>query len=124
MPVLRTLTAPAAAPAARPRSPERAWHAATVEDVLRSLETGPDGLSARETEVRLSRVGPNRLQAAPGVPVWRILVDQLRSIVVLLLVAAALISLAIGEVIDAVAIGAVLVINAALGFVTEWRARR
>jgi Ca2+-transporting ATPase len=124
MPILGTLTAPATAPAARPRSPEHAWHAATVEDVLRSLETGPDGLSARETEVRLSRVGPNRLKAAPGVPAWKILVDQLRSIVVLLLVAAALISLAIGEVIDAVAIGTVLVINAALGFVTEWRARR
>jgi Ca2+-transporting ATPase len=53
-----------------------------------------------------------------------ILLAQLRSIVVLLLVAAVIISIFLGDLIEAGAIGAVLVINTALGFVTEWRARR
>ena len=57
-------------------------------------------------------------------PAWKILLRQLRSVVVALLVAALAVSLAFGEHLDAAAIGAVLLLNTLLGFFTEMRARR
>lgn len=64
------------------------------------------------------------LQLAPPTPAWRILAAQFRSVVVLLLAGAALIAWLTSDPIDAWAIGAVLMLNAAIGFVTEIRARR
>ena len=68
--------------------------------------------------------GPDRLLAAPAEPPWRILLRQLRSIVVLLLAAAAGLSLVLGDPLDTAAVGVVLVINTDLGFAMELRARR
>ena len=73
---------------------------------------------------RLQRYGPNRLAAAPPASALGILRDQLTGVVVVLLLAAALVSLALGDRLEAAAIGIVLVINTVIGFTTEWRARR
>lgn len=92
--------------------------------MLQELEATPDGLSPAQAATRLREAGPNELPSAPPRSAWRILLDQLRSVIVLLLVAAAAISLASGDMIDALAIAAVLVINTTIGFTTELRARR
>jgi Ca2+-transporting ATPase len=68
--------------------------------------------------------GPNLLKRRPPVQAVTILVHQFASPVVLLLAVAAAVSLAYREVIEALAIGAVLLINAVIGFVTEIRAVR
>ncbi|HEX6909023.1 MAG TPA: HAD-IC family P-type ATPase [Longimicrobium sp.] len=100
------------------------WHALPVADALQRLDSGVDGLSEREAAERLARWGPNVLRASPPSSAWKILVAQLRGFVVLLLVAAAVIAFATGDPLDAAAIGMVLLINTALGFVMELRARR
>ncbi len=92
--------------------------------MLRQLHSSIEGLSQEAARERLSLQGPNELRAARPMPAWRILVAQLRSVVVLLLIAAAAVSLFSGDLLDALAIGAVLVLNTLLGFVTELRARR
>jgi Ca2+-transporting ATPase len=99
-------------------------HAAAVDELLSRLESRPAGLSDEEAERRLRRYGPNRLAPVRPVSAWKILADQLRSVVVALLVGAALVSVVLGERIEAVAISVVLIINTAIGFVTELRARR
>ena len=99
-------------------------HSEPVDDLLARLESRLSGLSDDEAERRLLRVGPNRLSAAKPVSSLKILGDQLRSVVVALLVGAAVISLLFGERIEALAICAVLAINTAIGFTTELRARR
>jgi len=99
-------------------------HAESVEALLAWLESGRNGLSDAEAESRLLRCGPNRLDVSKPVSAWKILIDQVRSVVVALLIAAALISLLLGEQIEAVAIAVVLAINTGIGFVTELRARR
>ena len=68
--------------------------------------------------------GPNRLPSPSRASALRVLLDQFRSIVVVLLIAAAGISLALGDLLEAAAIGAVLVINTLIGFAMELRARR
>lgn len=111
-------------PDAPARGPGPAWHALAPEDALARLESSRDGLSSDEARRRLERYGPNTLRPPKPISAWRILIAQLRSVVVLLLLAAAAIALFLGDPLDAAAIGAVLVINTALGFFTELRARQ
>jgi magnesium-transporting ATPase (P-type) len=99
-------------------------HAASVADVLAELDSLPSGLSEDEAARRLQQYGPNRFELTKPVSALKILGDQLRSIVVALLIVAAVISLTLGDWIEAVAIAVVLAINTVIGFVTELRARR
>jgi Ca2+-transporting ATPase len=100
------------------------WHVLSAAEVLERLGASPGGLTSAEAAARLARHGPNLLVAARPVSAWTILVAQFRSVVVLLLVAATVIALAIGDLSEAVAIAAVLAINTAIGFGVELRARR
>jgi Ca2+-transporting ATPase len=102
-----------------------AWHALGLPEVL--VQLGADaasGLAPDEARRRLSRVGPNRVADHPETPLWRLLLDQFRSVVVLLLLAAAAIAWVLGERAESLAIMAALGLNAAIGFASEWRARR
>ncbi len=100
------------------------WHALPGSEVLDALESSPEGLSAVNATERLARYGPNRLEATPPASAWSILLSQFRSVVVLLLLAATVLAAAMGEIPEAVAIAAVLVLNAGIGFAVELRARR
>jgi magnesium-transporting ATPase (P-type) len=101
-------------------------------DVATRLEVDPaKGLSSQEAERRLALEGPNELAGAPPVPPWRRLLEQLRDPLVYLLMIAAVVSLAAwviegseGWPFDAVVIGLIVVLNAALGYVQEARAER
>ncbi len=108
----------------RARATRRPWHADPAEVVLTALETSASGLSEAEAVRRQALFGPNRLPPPARTHAWRILIDQLRSVVVLLLGGAAAVSLAMGDLLEAASIAVVLVINTVLGFVTELRARR
>jgi Ca2+-transporting ATPase len=100
------------------------WHALSAEAALAAVESSAEGLSEREARARLERYGLNRLATARPASALKILRDQLTSVVVALLLAAAVISLALGDRLEAAAIAAVLAINTLIGFTTEWRARR
>ena len=102
----------------------RAWHALAIPDALGRLEATADGLVEPEAVRRLARFGPNRLQLPSSASALAILVGQLRSVIVVLLAAAVAVSLAAGDGLEAAAIGAVLILNTLIGFVTELRARR
>ncbi len=101
------------------------WHALPGGEVVRRLGTDPDhGLSEAEVAERRRVYGRNELPATTPRPWWSILAEQFRSLVIALLAAAALVAWWAGEPLDALAIAAVLAINAAVGFVTELRARQ
>ena len=93
-------------------------------DVLKLLGVDPEaGLSADEAHRRLARVGPNTVGEHSDTPLWRLVLAQFRSLVVLLLLAASAIAASLGQHVEALAILAALLLNAGIGFVTEWRAR-
>ena len=124
-PTVRDQAKHASGPRAAPSAPAAVpWHALTPDDALLALGSTPDGLTAAEAQIRLEQVGPNALALVPPTAAWRIFLGQFRSVVVLLLIAAAAIATATGDVVDAAAIAVVLVLNIALGFATELRARR
>lgn len=79
------------------------------------LGASADGPSDGEAAARARRYGPDTLRVSPPVSAWRILAARLRSVVVLLAVAAAALSCATGDDPEAAAIAAVLVLNTALG---------
>jgi Ca2+-transporting ATPase len=82
------------------------------------------GLDASEVKARRRRFGANRLRSIKSKSAWQILVEQFRSLIVLMLIVAAALSFAFGEWVEGVAVTAVIIINAAIGFVTELRAVR
>ncbi len=101
------------------------WPALEVNTVLSSLDVDPkSGLTTTEVTERRARSGPNALQTIQARPAWRVLVDQFASIVIALLAIAAAIAWAMGDGAEAIAILIVLVLNAAVGFATEWQAGR
>ena len=102
----------------------REWHALSPAEVAQLLSVNPDGgLSDTEARGRLARVGANVVGEHPETPLWRLALAQFRSLVVLLLLAASVIAAALGERVESVAILAALLLNAGIGFFTEWRAR-
>jgi Ca2+-transporting ATPase len=102
----------------------RAWHALEIGQVASLLGADLEqGLPATEAGRRLALVGPNHVGQAREQPLWRLALDQFRSLVVLLLLAAAVLAWLLGERREGLAILAALLLNAAIGFGTEWRAR-
>ncbi len=95
----------------------------SAKDALAELASAPAGLAASESRKRLARWGPNTLAAERPASILALLLGQLKSIVVVLLLIAGGVALASGNVLDGAAIGVVLILNTAIGFATEYRAR-
>lgn len=94
-----------------------------VGDAATALKTDYErGLSSQEAAERLSLYGPNELTEAPPHSIWSMFGSQLRETLVLMLIAAAAISGALGEWKDAVVILLIVLLNAALGVLHEYRA--
>ena len=100
------------------------WHSLKAGKVADLLRSSPErGLTSEEAARRRGLVGPNQAVETRERSVWRLALDQFRSLVVLLLLAASGIAAVLGERAEAAAILAALLLNAAIGFGTEWRAR-
>jgi Ca2+-transporting ATPase len=105
-------------------SPEISWQTVPPERALTLLDASPEGLSDDDVLRRRRTSGENRLSTTQRVSALRLLADQLRSVVVLLLFAAAALAVLTGDYIEALAIACVLFLNTMLGWVVELRARR
>lgn len=101
----------------------RPWHTLSTELTARHLRTDEAaGLSDEEATQRLGHFGPNQLEQARGPSPFVIFAHQFKSLLVLLLFAAAAIAFATGENLEGAAILIVVLLNAAIGFGTEWKA--
>ncbi|HLO02560.1 MAG TPA: cation-translocating P-type ATPase [Symbiobacteriaceae bacterium] len=101
------------------------WHPLPLDQVLASVAADPQaGLTVAEARRRLDEVGPNELAGAPREPWWRILIAQFQDFMVLVLLAATVLSYALGETADAITIIVIVLINAVLGFIQEYRAEQ
>jgi Ca2+-transporting ATPase len=96
----------------------------TVEDALAELKSGLHGLTAEEARARLDRFGPNELVEKKRKTAVRMFLEQFTDFMILVLIAAAVVSGIIGEASDAVAIVVIVLLNAALGFSQEYRAEK
>ena len=103
---------------------EQPW-ARRLEEVEKRLQTSfSEGLSQQEADTRLREFGPNQKSEPEKHSVFRILLHQFKSLIILLLFVAAVISFVLGDLAEAVAILIVIFLNAQIGFWTEWKGRR
>ncbi|MGB9589087.1 MAG: HAD-IC family P-type ATPase, partial [Armatimonadota bacterium] len=101
-----------------------AWHTLPVKEVFQKLETTPDGLATTQARNRLLIYGPNELPKEKPPPPVLIFLHQFRSPLIYVLLFAALLSIVSGHTIDSLIIFTVLLLNAVIGFLQEYRAER
>ncbi len=103
----------------------RSWHQLDAPSALRELKADPErGLSGAEAARRLATYGLNELPSGSSRSPWRIVWEQLTALLMLVLIAAAAVSLFLGDYQDAIAIGLIVILNALLGFSQEYRAEK
>lgn len=102
---------------------EKAWHSMGIDEVLSTLGTSRDGLDPEEASRRLEKYGLNELVEHRVSPL-RVLARQFTSLFIVVLLAAALIAVFLGEGLEGVAIIAVVGIMVFAGFVQEYRAEK
>jgi P-type Ca2+ transporter type 2C len=101
------------------------WHTQNIDEILKHWHTSRErGLDEGEIQQRLSEHGPNELVERGLKSPWKILWEQLTGVMVVMLIIAAVISLLLHETTDAIVIGVIVVLNAMLGFVQEYRAEQ
>src|ERR1700740_1397854 len=98
------------------------WHDTPVAALTAQLNADMhQGLTPPEAAQRLQQWGRNELRTGPAITPMALLAGQFRSLVIWVLIGAALVSMALGEVVDSLAILAIVVLNAVLGFCQEYR---
>ncbi|MFC4598834.1 calcium-translocating P-type ATPase, SERCA-type [Cohnella hongkongensis] len=103
----------------------QAWHQLSEEQLVKALDTdGVKGLSREQAAERLQTLGPNELAEKRGDSPLKLLLNQFKDFMVLVLVGATVVSGLLGEMLDALTIIAIILINGVLGFYQEYRAER
>ena len=100
------------------------WHSMSPEQVLALLETSADGLSTEEARRRAERFGPNQLQEVKKQSPILLFLSGFRSPLIYILLVAAILSFASSHYIDGFVILAVVMLNAVIGFLQEYKAER
>ena len=100
------------------------WHTLPIEVVCSRLETTPAGLTGAAAAQRLAEYGPNELQAVRRISPWAILFEQLKNVLIVILLVATALSAFLGHGIEAIAIAVIVLFAVLLGFVQECRAER
>ena len=100
------------------------YHQLNTEKVFEVTGSSPEGVSAETAKQRIGEFGVNALEGKKKKPVWLFFINQFKDFMILVLVAAAIISGIVGEVTDTVIILVIVVLNAIVGFVQEYRAEK
>ncbi|MCS6776417.1 MAG: HAD-IC family P-type ATPase [Chloroherpetonaceae bacterium] len=100
------------------------WHALDVQAALERAQSTEQGLTDKEAARRLEIWGPNALPQKKGESIPVLLWRQINSPLIWVLILASAIAMALGKVTDGIVVLAVVVVNALIGFVQEWRAGR
>jgi len=99
-------------------------HDKKIEDIFKELKTNEEGLTEEEAHKRLEKYGFNEIKQAKKIHPIKIFLEQFHNTVIYILIAALVISIFIGETIDAVVIGVIVILNAIVGFIQEYKAEK
>ncbi len=100
------------------------WHQKDLNEVYQILDTSPEGLSSGGSAERLDKYGFNVLKEIKKKTVFMMFLDQFKDFMIMVLIAAAVVSGFIGELVDTLAIVIIIILNAIIGFVQEYRAEK
>jgi Ca2+-transporting ATPase len=100
------------------------WHKVSVSAALQELKSGIHGLTSHEAALRLSNYGHNELLEKEKKPVWYLFLNQFKDFMIVVLMLAAVISGFAGGITDTIIILVIVLLNAVVGFVQEYRAEK
>jgi Ca2+-transporting ATPase len=100
------------------------WHQLDPAEVAEKLQSSERGLDSEEARRRYEQYGPNELVEKGRKSLWMMFLDQFKDFMILVLIAAAVVAGVIGEPADSIAIAVIVILNAVLGFVQEYRAEK
>jgi len=100
------------------------WHPKETAKVIEELNSSPKGLSSEEAGTRLDQYGPNALKEKKQKTLFKMFLDQFADFMILVLISAGVISGIVGELSDTIAIVVIVILNAVIGFVQEYRAEK
>ena len=100
------------------------WYRLTADEALRETGSNSRGLTEQEAGQRMAEHGPNELAEVGRKSPWSILAEQFTSLLIVILIIAAIASAALDDYKDAIAIMAIVILNALLGFRQEYRAEK
>ncbi|MCL5876218.1 MAG: cation-translocating P-type ATPase [Candidatus Bathyarchaeota archaeon] len=102
----------------------KVWHSENTESVMNELNVTNSGLTSQEAKQRLTQYGPNELKKEKGKSPLKLLLGQFTNVLMIILLIAIGLSIAVGEVADALIILAIVVASAVLGFTQEYRSEK
>lgn len=115
---------------------EKKWYNLNIDDVFKSVGSRPEGLTEKEAKVRLVQNGPNELREESKTSIWALVAEQFKSVLIIILLAAVVISVSLGiisyrpgaglpeEITDAIVIFTIVVACVVLGVIEEYRSEK
>ncbi len=103
-------------------SEDKNYYQLTAKEAMEELGTGKKGLARDKAKERLKKYGKNELKGKGGVPKWLLFLSQFRDVMVILLIIAGVISFIIGNYRDGTVMFIIVIINAIIGFIQEYKA--
>lgn len=100
------------------------YHILSIHETQQLLNTSKDGLHQSIAEELLKKFGKNELVEKKKKPFWILLLNQFKDLMIMILLVAAAISIAIGDVKDAALILSIVLMNALIGFIQEYKAEK
>ena len=100
------------------------WHTTTIPEIYKNLATSQQGLSSASATDKLAQTGPNELQEGKKKSIAVMLLAQFKDVMIVILLAAAVISGIMGDLTDSIVILIIVVLNAVIGFLQEYRAEK
>ncbi len=103
-------------------SEDKNYYHLTAQEVMEQLGTSKEGLPRDKARERLGKYGKNELKGKGGVPEWLLFLSQFRDVMVILLIVAGVISFVIGNYRDGIVMFVIVIVNAVIGFIQEYKA--
>lgn len=100
------------------------YHSKKIEEIFKELGTSKTGLTEKEAEKRLQKYSFNEIKQAKKISPIKIFLQQFHNILIYILIAAVIISIFLGKKDDAIMISILIIINALIGFRTEYKAEK
>ncbi len=100
------------------------YYKKSIKEIFSEFKTTQTGLTSLEAEKRIGEFGTNELKKAEEESPFKIFLEQFNDYIIWILIAAVIISSVLGEWTDAIVIAVILILNAVLGFVQEYKAEK
>jgi Ca2+-transporting ATPase len=100
------------------------WHLLSITEIAELLNSTPTGIDNTIAAERLSKFGKNEIEDTKKKTVWQMLLHQLTDFMILVLIVVAIISGILGDLTDTLIILAIIILNATVGFIQEYRSEK